>query len=47
MYKITHKDLEQIRKSLKSAGKQVMYPKIKKEIEKAIKLINNEYLNIK
>jgi hypothetical protein len=47
MYKITHKDLEQIRKALKSAGKQIISPKTKKEIEEAIKLINNEYLNIK
>lgn len=47
MYKITHKDLEQIRKALKSAEKKVISPKTKKDIEKAIKLINNEYLNIK
>ncbi|MEY2869448.1 MAG: hypothetical protein RIR01_1939 [Bacteroidota bacterium] len=47
MYKITHKDLEQIRKALKSAEKHIISPKTKKEIEKAVKLIDNEYLKIK
>jgi hypothetical protein len=47
MFKITHKELEQIRKALKSAEKQIISPKTKKDIEKTIKLIDNEYLNIK
>jgi ribosomal protein L29 len=47
MFKITHKELEQIRKALKSTKKELVSLKTKKEIEKAIKLIDNEYLNIK